>query len=90
VGFDFELNADFMTASLQSFIGYKVSMLALQSTHQVSDFKVLYKPLLATVTVLYQPIHLDELLALMNLGDQDRNPVLTENTMDACGVFLVL
>jgi hypothetical protein len=120
VGFDAESNANLVTASLQSFIGYKVSMLAhqntyteqtrdavalhlaansedsflwvatackhlervtgrnvphvlatllpgldtlyqqaLQSRHQVPNFKVLYKPLLAMVTVLYRPVHLN-------------------------------
>jgi hypothetical protein len=53
-------------------------------------FKVFYRPLLAMVTFLYRPVHLDELLALMDLRDQDGNPVLTENIMDACGMFLVL
>jgi hypothetical protein len=151
VRFDVESNANFITASLQSFIAHKVSMLAhqntyteqtrdavilhlaanaensflwvatackhletvternipdvlatllpgldtlyqqaLQSMHQVPNFEVLYKPLLAMVTVLYRPIHLDELLALMDLRDQDGNPVLTENIMDACEIFLVL
>jgi hypothetical protein len=151
VRFDAESNANFVTASLQSFIGYKVSMLAhqntyteqtrdavvshlaanaensflwiatackhlerviernvpdvlatllprldtlyrqaLQSMHQVPNFEVLYKPLLTMVTVLYRPIHLDELLAFMDLRDQDGNPVLTENIMNACGMFLVL
>jgi hypothetical protein len=149
VRFDIESNANLITASLQSFIGYKVSMLAhqntyteqtrdavilhlaanaensflwvanackhlervagrnvpdvlatllpgldtlyqqaLQSMHQVPKFEVLYKPLSAMVTVLYRPIHLDELLALMDLRDQDGNPVLTENIMDTCGMFL--
>jgi hypothetical protein len=54
----------------------------------VPKFEVLYKPLSAMVTVLYRPIHLDELLALMDLRDQDGNPVLTENIMDTCGMFL--
>jgi hypothetical protein len=151
VRFDAESNANFVTASLQSFIGYEVSILAhqntyteqtrdavalhlaanaensflwvatackhlervteqnvpdvlatllpgldtlyqqaLQSMHQVPNFEVLYKPLLAMVTVLYRPIHLDELLTLMDLRDQDGNPVLTENILDACGMFLFL
>jgi hypothetical protein len=58
--------------------------------HQVPNFEVLYKLLVAMATVLYRPIHLDELLALMDLGDQDGKSVLMENFMDACGMFLVL
>ncbi|KAF2023139.1 hypothetical protein EK21DRAFT_105458 [Setomelanomma holmii] len=89
-----ELNAESVSAAVGVFIEQKMSKLAHQkkyntSTYNASDEAKLCKQMLASIALVYRPITLEELAALVEQL-QDVDPESIWELVSLCGSFLTL